>query len=69
MDEPEFLSEEEELEWHENAIREIAKAEYKRIVQRTARGDKPDVIDRILLRMSGYGVGKPTKRPKSTRKE
>lgn len=67
MAQPEFLSEEEELEWHESVLKEIAKVEYKRIVRQIARGRKPDMIDRILLRLAGRGVGKPTKKLKSAK--
>ena len=66
MEQPEFLSEEEELEWHEKVLREVAKAEYRRIAERIARGRKPDIIDRILLRMARSGVlVRKTKRLKS----
>jgi flagellar basal body-associated protein FliL len=63
--EPESLSEEEEFEWHERLLKRIAMEESKHILQRMAEGYKPDIMDRILLRMAQ----KERKSLKSTKKE
>ena len=63
--ETEFLSEEEEMEWHERILKRIAIEESKRIIHLMASGYKPDIIDKILLRMAE----KEKKCRRSTRKE
>ncbi len=57
-DEEEFLSEEEEVAWYEKRLQEVAQGECSRIIKRMALGYRPDVVDRILLRMARRkGVG------------
>ena len=62
--ETEFLSEEEEFEWHESMLRSFAVEESKRIIQRIAKGYKPDTVDLILLRIAK----KERRRLKNTKK-
>ena len=50
--EPEFFSEEEEIEWHERMLKRVAAEESRRIIRSMAQGYRPDIIDRILLRLA-----------------
>jgi hypothetical protein len=62
--ETEFPCEEEEFEWHERMLKRVAMEESRRIIQRMAKGYRPDIVDRILLRMAK----KERKLLKSTKK-